>query len=165
MNKKVISIIFVVAIILQVFVPIGMIGYGRIAEENLQSKGIEYKFKISRIEIFNGNCIFSLEARQPLFYKTEYAVVADDSSDGFVYFSNYMKTKPDVSNYIRFTESNLEKMRYFETDTDADIWNIEAEAYATIKVHNGDIVVTNIYIDEMPVSKWIELHKDEGITF
>ena len=72
MNKKLISIIFVIVIFLQILVPVGMIGYGKTIETNIQNYGIEYKFKIRSLSIINGECNFTLPGAMfsSFFYKT-----------------------------------------------------------------------------------------------
>lgn len=161
MNKKVISIIFVIALVVQIFVPIGMIEYGKVATENLETKGIEYKFKIRHIDIYNGRCNFLLEEQFLLSYLSDYVVISEDALDGYAYFDKFEERKPKVNNYIRFTDRNNIKLRDFDTGIkDADFWNIdETNAYAIIKVYNGDVLVTNVYIDNMPVTEWIEAQK------
>ncbi len=162
MFKKIMLPIMIISIIIQLLVPVGMICFGKNIDANLQNNGTEYKFEIRRIDIVGGTCSFSLIDGYFNYYhfNNYYGIVEEYSSTGFAYLYDYVKTKPDTSNYIRFTENNYDKMTHFETGIDATFLSIEKEAYAIIKVYNGEIVVTDVYIDNMPVAQWIEMNKD-----
>lgn len=155
MRKNLTIIILVLAIILQLSVPIGMIAYGKKAEADLLENGFEYKFKIRTSSMVDGTLYYSIVENPGYWMKKEYGVIATDL-DGFAYFKLLEDSKPSTHNYIRFTEENEEKLCRFQTDSNVT-FNIidEDNAYALIKAYDGNVEVVEVYIDNLPAKEWV----------
>ncbi len=159
MRRKITLAVLVVAIIIQLLVPVGMIAYCKKAESDLEKYGTEYKFRIDVDYIYGNTVHFSLEDS---WYRwtsadNDYGLIAIDG-EGYAYFEDYVDTRPPISSYVRFTDDNKIRLRSFEANIDIDMHRIEDEnSYVIIKVFNGDVKVLGVYIDGMSAEEWVEI--------
>lgn len=157
MRKKILTIVLALTIVLQILTPVGMIAYGNKAKEELLSKGIDYKVRVSGVNISDGYVTFWSDDICCYSYK-KYIIIGT-SDDGYAEVIDFSDSKPDCDNYIRFSEQNRELLSRYKVDEKTNIPNYyiaTAEAYATIKVYKGDAVVTGVFVDGVPVEDYIE---------
>lgn len=157
MRKKILTIVLALTIVLQILTPVGMIAYGNKAKEELLSKGIDYKVRVSGVKISDGYVTFWSDDICCYSYK-KYIIIGT-SDDGYAEVIDFSDSKPDCDNYIRSSEQNQELLSRYKVDEKTNIPNYyiaTAEAYATIKVYKGDVVVTGVFVDGLPVEKYIE---------
>ncbi len=157
MRKKILTIILTLTIVLQILTPVGMIAYGNKAKEELLSKGIDYKVRVSGINIADGYVTFWSDDICCYSYK-KYIIIGT-SDNGYAEIIDFSDSKPDCDNYIRDSEQNQELLTRYKIDEKTNIPNFyiaTAEAYATIKVYKGNAAVTEVFIDGVPVEEYIK---------
>lgn len=156
MLKKLILPILIVAIVVQLLVPVWMIAYGNKAENDLQKYGKEFKIPVY-IQSVNNGYVDVKFYEYNLFQIGHYAVLEEDE-DGY---ANLMKTqpaKPKTSNYIYVTSENKLKLgEDFLIDDDVTAYRVHEEsAYLVIKVYNGNFEIVELYMDGVPAEEWFE---------
>lgn len=155
LKKKIVVFALIIAIIIQLAVPVCMIAYGKKAENDLEELGIEYKFEINAESIYDGKLYFNMSG----YYfrnRADYGIVVADET-GYAYFEENDK-KPPIHSYVRFTEDNKQRLRSFDIDENVTKYRIDDEtSYAIIKIYDGNARVVDVYIDGVPVSEWVEL--------
>lgn len=168
MRKKITLMVLVVAILIQLLVPVGMIVHCLKAESDLEEYGVEYKFKINADSIYNGTLFFELEDGWYRWQEDEYGLISVDD-EGYAYFETFVENRPPIHSYVRFTEDNKKKLRQFDIDNDIEeFWVADEESYAIIKIFNGDIQVVEIFIDGVNANDWsgnppVEYVEDENL--
>lgn len=160
MRRKITLTVLIVAIVVQLLLPVGMIVHSQKAESDLEKYGVEYKFKINAGSLIDGTLYFNLEDR-PLYWgrwsDNKYGIILVDS-EGYAYFEDFIDSRPPIHNYVRFTEETRKKLNRFEIETDVtNTWIQEESAYAIVKVFNGDIQVVEIFIDDITINEWVEI--------
>lgn len=156
------KILVVILSIIQLAVAIFMIGFGQSVEKDVQEYGKEYKIKINIASVMDGKVIFSPEEYDlwmPLHYN-QYAVL-DVDENGNAYCKEKTDKKPDTTDYISPTKRNQNRLYEYKVDYDKDISSYkiglyQRDAHITAKVYNGNIEVTNLYIEDLLVADWIE---------
>lgn len=171
MRKKLLTIILTLTIVLQILTPVGMIAYGNKAKEELLSKGIDYKVRVSGVNIEDGYVTFWSDDICCYSYK-KYIIIGT-SDNGYAEIIDFTDSKPDCDNYIRSSEQNQELLTRYKIDEKKEISYLyipSKEAYATIKVYNGDAAVTGVFVDGVSVEEYIknignDIPDDELIIF
>lgn len=156
------KILIVILSIIQLAVAIFMICFGQSVEENVQENGTEYKIPININSVMNGKVIFSPEEFDlwyPLHYNTY--VVLGVNENGEAYCKEKTNTKPDNVDYINPTKRNQNRLDAYKVDYDKEVTSYKAglyerDAYIVIKVYEGNIEVTNLYIEDMLVADWLK---------
>lgn len=156
------KILVVILSIVQLAVAIFMIGFGQSVEENVQEYGTEYKVQMNIASVMDGKVIFSpkeFDLWYPLHDNT-YVVLGVDEN-GKAYCKEKTNKKPDNVDYISPTKRNQNRLDEYKVDYDKDITSYksglyERDAYIVIKVYEGNIEVTNLYIEDMVVADWLE---------
>ena len=170
MIKKITLPILIIAIILQFIVPVSMIFYSRSIETQVQDFGTEFVMDININSIMNGKVIFSPDESDlwcPL-YDNEYVSIATNEN-GKAYCTGISKQKPDGDDYLNPSRRNTNRLDNYEVDYGGKIlsssqYNLyEIDAYITAKVYKGNISVTGLYIEGLPVEKWIAEFEDDSI--
>lgn len=155
MRKKILTIVLALTIVLQILTPVGMIAYGNKAKEELLSKGIDYKVRVSGVNISDGYVTFW--ADDICCYSYKKFIIIGISDDGYAEMIDLTDSKPDCDNYIRSSEQNQKLLSRYKIDEKKDIPYIASkEAYATIKVYKGDVAVTGVFVDGVSVEEYIE---------
>lgn len=171
MRKKILTIVLALTFVLQILTPVGMIAYGNKAKEELLSKGIDYKVRVSGVKISDGYVTFWSDDICCYSYK-KYIIIGT-SDDGYAEMIDLTDLKPDCDNYIRSSEQNQKLLSRYKIDEKTNIPNYyiaSKEAYATIKVYKGDAAVTGVFVDGVSVEEYIknignDIPDDELIIF
>ena len=157
MRKNLTTIILVLAIILQLSVPVGMIAYSKNFEGALPKYGKEFKVEVNVLDIYEGSIDYGFYSYYNWYDLGYYATVKADDNGYANLFSDVDKLKPETDNYIRVTMDNKAKLADFPIDSDITAWRIEEEsAYIVIKVYKGEFEVMNLYMDGIPAEEWFE---------
>ncbi len=155
MRKKLTIIILVLAIILQLSVPIIMISYSKNVEGALPQYGKEFKIKVYVQNIYNGTVEYKFYSYD-MYDIGSYAVLQEDA-EGYVNLSTIQGSKPKTTDYIRVTMDNKAKLAGFEINSNITAWKINEEsAYLVIKAYKGEFEVVNLYMDGIPAQDWFD---------
>ncbi len=155
MRKNLTIIILVLAIILQLSVPVVMIIYSKNTESALPQYGKEFKIKVYVQNIYNGSIEYKFY-EYDLFRKGYYAVLEEDL-EGYVNLSTIQKSKPEHNDYIRITPENKAKFAEFVIDSNITAWRVKEEsAYLVIKAYKGEVEVVDLYMDDIPAQEWFK---------
>jgi len=152
--KKILMAVLSALIIIQLFVPIS----GTIKKFNILKTGTEFKFKVLPVDpydAFRGRYV-SLNARQRSNGFGKYGVIALDK-DGFAEIVSVSDSKPTSGHYVKSIERGWFKLpidRYYMDEKLApkaerltQRREADTEAYVTVRVKNGNLVVSGLYID------------------
>lgn len=162
MIKKITLPMIIIAMVIQLLVPVGMIAYSQSVEQKVLEFGTEYKIDININSVMDGKVIFSPKISElwlPL-YDNEYVILATDEN-GKAYCSEISKQKPDSEDYLRPTRRNSNRLYSYKVDCDGEIlssryYNLyETDSYIIAKVYKGNIAVTGLYIESLPAERWI----------
>lgn len=155
MRKNLITIILVLAIILQLSVPIGMIVYSQNTEDALSQYGKEFKIQVYIQRVSDGYVDYNFYGYD-LYEIGRYAVLEEDEA-GFANLTTIQKSKPETPYYIRITMDNKAKFVDYPTGVDITAWRVyEDSAYLVIKAYNGEVEVVGLYIEDIPAKEWLE---------
>ncbi|MEM1216609.1 MAG: GDYXXLXY domain-containing protein [Bacteroidota bacterium] len=173
---------FVLVALVQLYVPAQMIWQ----QENVLTTGTEYRFRTAPIDPydpFRGKYI-TLSFRQNRVAvpadeswtvgESVYATLATDST-GFAEIAQVTKTAPtDTKGYLKVRVRNIydDKMtirypfeRYYMEESkayDAEVlyresrWDEDQVAYALVSVSQGDAVLKDVLIDDVPIRELVE---------
>ena len=162
MRKNLTTIILVLAIILQLSVPVGMITYSKKIEGALPKYGKEFKVEVNVLDIYEGSIDYGFYSYYNWYNLGYYATVKADDNGYANLFSDVDKSKPETDDYIRVTMDNKAKLADFPIDSDITAWRIEEEsAYIVIKVYKGEFEVVELYIDGIPAQEWFDTAVEE----
>lgn len=155
MRKKLTVIVLVLAIILQLSVPVGMIVYSQDIEGALPKYGKEFKIMVYVQSIVDGSIDYRFYSYD-LYDIGQYAVL-EENAEGFANFGTVQKTKPKTPYYFRITMDNKAKFARFEIDSDITAYRVkETSAYLVIKAYKGEVEVVGLYMDDIPAKEWFE---------
>jgi hypothetical protein len=157
MLKKIMHPILIVSIIIQLFVPVGMIAYGNKAEEDLQKYGKEFRIPVYVQSIYNGLVDFGMYKFICSHDRGSYVVLEEDEY-GYVYLEESQSQKPKTHDYIYVTKENLNKLNEdFVVNSDVNAWRVREEsAYLLIRAYNGNFEIIDLYMDGVPAEEWFE---------
>lgn len=155
MLKKIMLPIMIVSILVQLFVPVGMIAFGNNVDDKLQEYGKEFKIQVKIDGIYASTLTYS-----PVYYdlyKIGWYAVVNEDSEGYSAFSGIQKSRPDTPDYIRITMDNKAKLVHFDVNSTLEATRIvEESAYIVVKVYNGEFEVLDLYIDGIQADEWLE---------
>lgn len=155
MRKKLTTIFLVLAIILQLSVPVIMIAYSKNVEGALPQYGKEFKIKVYVQNVYNGTVDYRFYSYD--MYDIGRYIVLEEDYEGFANFGTVQKSKPKTTDYIRITMDNKAKFADFKIDSDITAWRVnEDSAYLVIKAYKGELAVVNLYMDGIPAEEWFE---------
>lgn len=155
MLKKLMLPIMIVSILVQLFVPVGMIAFGNNVEDNLQEYGKEFRIKVY-VQSVNDGLVEYRFYDYNLYRIGHYAVMVEDE-EGYANLSTIQDAKPKNSDYIRITMENKAKFTDFPTSTNVSAFRVNEEsAYIVIKVYNGNVEVVGLYMDGIIAEEWLE---------
>ncbi len=165
MFKKFMLPILIVSIVVQLLVPVGMIGYGNKAEEDLQKYGKEFKIPVYIQNIYNGSVEVKFYDYFYLYNTGDY-IVLEENENGYTNLEKVQSKKPKTHDYIYVTSENQIKLgAEFLIDADITAWRVgEDSAYLVIKVYNGEFETVELYMDDVPAEEWFKtaiVSKDE----
>lgn len=155
MRKKLTTIILVLAIILQLSVPVIMIAYSKNIEGALPQYGKEFKIKVYVQNVYNGTVDYRFYSYD--MYDIGRYIVLEEDYEGFANLGTVQKSKPKTTDYIRITMDNKAKFADFKIDSDITAWRVNEEsAYLVIRAYKGEFEVVNLYMDGIPAEEWFE---------
>lgn len=164
MRKKLTTIILVLAIILQLSVPVIMIAYSKNVEGTLPEYGFEgtlpeygkeFKIKVYVQSAYDGVVDYRFYSYD-LYDIGRFAVLEEDS-EGYANLATIQKSKPKTPYYIRITMDNKAKLDGFPISSNIDAFRVkEDSAYLVIKAYKGELAVVNLYMDGIPAEEWFE---------
>ena len=155
MRKKLTTIILILAIIIQLSVPVIMIAYSKNIEGALPQQGKEFKVRVYVQHIVDGSVDYKFYSYD--MYDIGSYVVLEEDFEGYVNFGTVQKSKPKTTDYIRITMDNKAKFADFKIDSDITAWRVNEEsAYLVIKAYKGEVEVVGLYMDDMPAQDWFD---------
>ncbi|MCL2632748.1 MAG: GDYXXLXY domain-containing protein [Coriobacteriia bacterium] len=129
---------------------------------DIQRTGEEYRFRVYPIDpydAFRGKYVM-LNVRTEVYGEGKYGIITVDS-DGYAQVTTLTDIRPTNEPYITSSGNRWFSMpitRYYLDETIADevehlVWfqQPDEEAYVTVRVKNGEVVVTGLYIDGVAV--------------
>ena len=164
MLKKLMLPIMIVSIVIQLLVPVGMMGFGNKKEEDFHKYGKEFKVQVDVDGIYGGALSYNL-VYYDLYRIGWYATINEDA-EGYSAFSGIQKEKPDTDDYIRITWENKGKFVLFDVDSELEATRIhEKSAYIVVKVYKGEFEVLDLYMDGVQADEWLEKAVVEEDTY
>jgi len=151
--KKLLLPVLILVILAQLFAPVYMMA----DRYDTLKNGVEYKFKVRPVDpydAFRGRYVF-LNVRQNISGSGKYGIIEVDSN-GFAKVKKATDQRPQDGAYIK-SKSNywfdLPIDRYYmdeklAPEAEGLMWSGKAkEAYVTVRVKNGKLVVSGLYVD------------------
>jgi len=165
MKKLLMKALFAL-IVIQLFVPISMI----IGKYNILGTGEEFKFRVYPVDPydpFRGRYV-SLNVMRGISGNGKYGVIAVDE-DGFASIVSVTDERPDFGHYVTSMERGrftLPIDRYYMDEKFAlraerltQQREGGTEAYVTVRVKNGNLVVSGLFIDGVAIEDIIRNEK------
>lgn len=182
LNKNILFVIFLIVVIVQLFVPAKII----YDSEDILADGKEFKFRtapIDPIDPLRGKYIFlqfkenSINVNNSNDWANGETIFVSFENDenGFAKIKSIHKEKPEAT--IDFVKSKITMVfqnkvtviypfdRYYMEETKAgkaeiiynnSIIDTNKITYALVSVKNGNAIIKNIYIDEIPITEYIK---------
>lgn len=157
MNKLRLPVLIAV-IIIQLLTPVYMIAN----KYNILNTGEEYLFKVQPLDpydAFRGRYVL-LNARQEVMGDGRYGVITV-GADGYAKIASITNDKPISGAYVKSASRNRFDMpidRYYMDEKlapEAELLTRQRdtgqEAYVAVRVKNGDLVISGLYIDGVPI--------------
>ena len=164
--KKLLMPALITVIIIQLFVPAS----GVINKYIVLETGEEYKFRVNPVDpydAFRGRYV-SLNSRQEVRGDGRYGMIAVDA-DGFAYISLITDEKPVSGAYVKSNERywfSLPIDRYYmdeklapKAETRTRNREPGEETYVTVRVKNGALVISGLYIDGIAIEDIIRVEE------
>lgn len=175
MNKKPLTFILIVVMLIQLFFPVAGIVYKNVIEPKAIENAPTYKMKLTRIDcVCKYDCMVYLnyaDDSSTQFGKNRYATLTVDS-DGFAQYELSL-TKPKTGDYAKtlgyaylcFPDVNITLPQYekltevvfteneimFSIDPDGYITAGADEMYLEAKIYRGRVIPLNVYVDEVNI--------------
>ena len=156
--KKFLMAALIALIIVQLFVPVS----GTIKRYYTLRTGAEFKFRVNPVDpydAFRGRYV-SLNSRQDPGGRGKYGIITVNP-DGFAVIGSLSDEKPASGSYVASAERGRFSMpidRYYMDEklapqAEALTRRSEggAEAYVTVRVKNGALVISGLYIDGIAI--------------
>jgi uncharacterized membrane-anchored protein len=159
--KKFLLPILIAVIVMQLLTPAYMI----IHKYDILANGEEYKFRVRPVDpydAFRGRYV-QLGASDISWDLTgKYGVIHVDE-DGFAVVSGATDIKPDGNAYIKNNSKDYFQLpidRYymdekFAPEAERLVQRGEREAYVTVRVKNGNLVISGLYLDGVAIEEVI----------
>ncbi len=168
--KKYLLPALVIMIVLQLFVPVYMIAN----KYDILRNGEEYKFKVAPVDpydAFRGRYVWiSYRLPQDIYWKGMYGEITV-GEDGFAEISKITNAKPREGAYVVSKDKSHFTMpfdRYYMDERFAPraerltrSGSASENAYVTVRVKNGSLVVSGLYIDGVPIEDIIKKERDQ----
>lgn len=164
--KKFLLPALIVIIIIQLFVPAYMIA-NRYYILNI---GEEYKFRVNPIDpydAFRGRYVSLYVRVNATNTNGKYGTIVVDG-EGFATINKVLKNKPKNAAYVKSSQKDYFRLpidRYYMEEKMAPKAESivrrrvrDKDAYVTVRVKNGDLVISGLYIDAVPIE---DIIKDE----
>ncbi len=162
MNKFLMPALIIV-IIVQLLVPASMIAN----KYDILKNGEEFKFQtrpVDPYDAFRGRYVW-LGVENSIYYGdgVKYGVINVDE-DGFAKIVGTSDTRPADMPYVKSMDKNrfvLPIERYYmdeELAPEAERvtgWGSELETYVTVRIKNGNTVISGLYVDGIEIEKYI----------
>lgn len=160
MAKKWLMPALLAVILIQLLVPVYMIA----GKFDTLRNGEEFLFKVSPVDpydAFRGRYV-SLNARQEVSGYGKYGLIAV-GEDGFAYVSEITEDKPASGVYVKSNGDywfSLPIDRYYMDEKSAPRAEVitrqresEREAYVAVRIKNGNLVVSGLFVDGLPIEE------------
>lgn len=169
MFKRLTFPILIFAIILQLLLPVGMIGYSIKTNNDVKKLGTEYKLAVE-VSYAEDNTVYLYPKHW--FRYMQYAFISVDE-DGKAYIFDYSDERPENGDYIRMDENTYKLLESIKVDCgDPDYVYLNKEGYLLVKVYNGNILPLELYIEDTPAGEWFShywedttVYEDEIVDF
>jgi len=148
----------IVVIVIQLFVPVYMIAN----KYYILRIGEEFRFKVNPVDpydAFRGRYV-RLRSPQDLRGQGRYGLISVDA-DGFAFISSVSDSRPASGSYVRSNSRSrfsLPIERYYMEERLAPRAELLAmrrdpgqEAYVTVRVKNGEMIISGLYIDGVAI--------------
>ncbi|MCL2702830.1 MAG: GDYXXLXY domain-containing protein [Defluviitaleaceae bacterium] len=156
--KKLLMPALIAVIIIQLLTPICMIAN----KYHILRTGEEFMFRVSPVDpydAFRGRFV-ALNARQNVRGAGRYGVI-DVDPDGFAFISRITDERPAFGAYVKSGSRSwftLPIDRYYMEDrlaprAELRAWRREPreEAYVTVRVRNGELIISGLFIDGIAI--------------
>lgn len=171
MIKKIALPMIIISMVIQLLVPVGMIAYSQKTEEQILENGVQYEMDISVKSICDNKVTFSPDYYITRSLKKGWDVVLEEDENGRMVKglgSPYKSYKGDEP-YIKATRRNIKALSEYEIEYDGEtIYTLES-AYIKFVLYNGNVVITELYIDGKPAEVFVEEYDtsvfDDEINF
>lgn len=170
--KKLLVSALILLIIVQLFVPVSMIAN----KYDILNNGAEYKFKVEPIDpydAFRGRYVYihppSANIEVADDETAEYALLKRDD-EGFAYIHSLSDQKPEGADYVkgesRYGRFRLPIDRYYMDENLAPsaeklVRGDRKDAYVTVRVKNGQLVVSGLYVDGIAIEEYVKQHMED----
>lgn len=162
MFKKLTFPILILAIILQLLLPVGMIGYSIKTGNDVKNLGTEYKLSVE-VSWAEDDTVYLYP--KYLFRYMQYAIISVDE-DGKAYFSDYSGERPENGDYIRTDENTRRLLESIKIDYDNPSYvYLNKEGYLLVKVYNGNILPLELYIEDTPADDWLRQYWEDVMSY
>lgn len=170
MLKKLTLPILIIVIIVQLLVPVSMVVYGNSAQTEVEKYGTQYVLDINIASIQKGKVIFSpvqYDLWYPL-YEDKY-VLLGTYEDGKAYGESVSDEKPEDGDYLKPTQRNANRLDEYPVDYDGEILSSRyhdlytKDAYIKVKVYEGNLAVTGLYIEDIPIEEWVVMYDNNSL--
>ena len=167
MFKKLMFPILIFTVILQLMLPVGMIGYSIKTNNDVKNLGREYKLAVE-VSYAEDNTVYFYTGYWLRYM--QYALISVDE-DGKAHISDYSEEIPENGDYIRTDENTDRLLKSIKVNYDNPNYvYLHMEGYLLVKVYNGNILPLELYIDDTPADKWLRqywediMSEDDGLV-
>ena len=157
--KKLLLIALVIMIVIQLFIPIYMIA----SKYDILSNGEEYKFVVNPVDpydAFRGRYVSLNPLTISRNQTGKYGIIRVDE-DGFAYVHKVTNEKPKNETYVKSIGTSWFRLpidRYYmdeklapRAETIIQQNGQRRETYVTVRIKNGNLVVSGLFIDGIAI--------------
>lgn len=170
MFKKLTFPILIFAIILQLLLPVGMIGYSIKTNNDVKKLGTEYKLAVQVSYAEDNTVYFHLKNDDGTnwyywYWYAQYTHISVDE-DGKAYISDYSEEKPENGDYIRTDENTYKLLESIKVDCgNPNYVYLNKEGYLLVKVYNGNVLPLELYIEDTSAGEWFSHYLEDTTVY
>lgn len=171
MIKKITLPILIIAMVIQIIVPIGLVLYGQKTQDIILANGVQYEMDVELNGIYENTVSFSPDYWIMRSLNKGWDVVLEEGENGRMIkglgdpYKNYKGEEP----YIDATRTNIKVLSEYEIDYEGEPIFPYESAYITFVLYKGDAVVTELYINGVSAEEFVMTYDtsifDEEIDF
>ncbi len=180
MLKRITLPILIVAMVIQILTPVAMIGIAENKTEKIISEGTEYKFQIQLSNVNDGVVHYRLlNSFMTYALSNDFYFLIEVDEYGFAHYKAMMENIPANGIYVSPTKKNSNAFLSCAVDTELEYIDFDflssndneslfgntdessgsgISDYIVVKIYEGDVVVTGVYIDNVPIIEWLEIN-------
>lgn len=158
MLKKFTLPVTVAMIIVQLLVSVGMVIYGYDIESKILTEGVEYEMDIKLNYIAEDTVVFNTKdyyIQRSLNNNWDVVLEKDENGRMVKGLSDAYKRYNGDKPFIRATDGNIKQLSEYEVEYNGEVLAPIVDAYITFVLYKGNIEVTGVYLDNIPVEEWI----------